>query len=292
MRLPEDIVCSCSSEEDVFFGCADGNVISLDTSLNKQREFQAHATSLLWLYRAHKVCIFECQPHLKRTIRPHTSSPSATISSTTHPPACACGPCSTTARSRSHEAYVSPGQPPRERSPPSPPVRTRGHPCTSPTPSAQRAPYTTSTAMSVRTARASYAPQTWHASTVRERITRAQLKAPGTAAWHTLCWAGDATQLYAVATSTTCVLHVGNAPVMVRTSPLSLAPLHAATEHHRRERMCRGMLLGGCRGGTGAGSGGGRVLPHPRGPGGVRRQRWCASWPMMYSWQAVDVARR
>lgn len=55
VQLPDDIVCSCSSEDDVFFGCADGNVISLDTSLNKQREFQAHATSLLWLYRAHKV---------------------------------------------------------------------------------------------------------------------------------------------------------------------------------------------------------------------------------------------
>lgn len=54
--LPDNIICSCSGEDEVVFGCSDGNVLALDTSLNKQREFQAHATSLQWLHRVNTVC--------------------------------------------------------------------------------------------------------------------------------------------------------------------------------------------------------------------------------------------
>ncbi len=51
-----------------------------------------------------------------------------------------------------------------------------------------------------------------HPHPVRERLTRAVLHKGGGStahAWNTLWWAGDHEQLYAVAATTTCVLHVG-----------------------------------------------------------------------------------
>lgn len=55
---------------------------------------------------------------------------------------------------------------------------------------------------------------TTHTHAVRERVTRAVLVRGGggqsALAWNTLWWAGGADQLYAVAASKTCVVHVGS----------------------------------------------------------------------------------
>lgn len=174
-----------------------------------------------------------------------------------HLQACVCGRCSTMARSRLSAAYGLLGRLLRGMSLLSPPLRMSGHLCMLHTLLERKEPSTISTAMLVCRTGLIGVQERHHCQciltlTVRERITRAQLRAPGgpSYAWHTLWWAGNATQLYAVAPSATCVVHIGSAPVVVcrcsKTNELLYTAPHSHTEHYRREGLRQGVLSGGC----------------------------------------------